>query len=60
MASLCDWFDNRKYQSCARAECDVPSIIDVFIHLHIEVHLFYMVYSKDNTHTILQNIITDE
>ena len=30
-----------------------------FIHLYIEVHV-YMAYSKDNTNTILHNIITDE
>ena len=32
----------------------------VFIHLHIEVHVLYMVYSKDNTNTILHSIITDK
>ena len=34
--------------------------IYVFIHLHIEVHVLYMVYSKDNTNTILYSIITDK
>ena len=35
-------------------------ILYVFIHLHIEVHVLYMVYSKDNTNTILHSIITDK
>ena len=35
-------------------------IIYVFIHLHIEVHVLYMVYSKDNTNTILHSILTDK
>ena len=30
------------------------------IHLHIEVHVLYMVYIKDNTNTILHSIITDK
>ena len=34
--------------------------IYVFFHLHIEVHVLYMVYSKDNTNTILHSIITDK
>ena len=34
--------------------------IYVFIHLHIEVHVLYMVYSKDNTNTILHSILKDK